>query len=183
MVEHIISVPLMVVKYVASGKTVQPPGASYQTSRNHPIETAEYAVAQGLDSEPAFNWWVPHVIKKRAHIISLVKKRSAHYLYKTHKFGVQVPKSAKHALELDKQNGNTFWKDSIAKEMKNVCVAFQILDENEGVPIGYKFICCHVIFDVKMEDFRRKSRLVAGGHMTDKHLQPLRMLVLYHVKV
>ena len=24
-----------------------------------------------------------------------------------------------------------------------------------------------MIFDVKMEDFRRKSRLVAGGHMTD----------------
>ena len=38
---------------------------------------------------------------------------------------------------------------------------------NEEVPIGYKFIRCHMIFDVKMEDFRRKSRLVAGGHMTD----------------
>ena len=24
-----------------------------------------------------------------------------------------------------------------------------------------------MIFDIKMEDFRRKSRLVAGGHMTD----------------
>ena len=70
------------------------------------------------------------MIKKRAHIISMVKKRSAHYLKKTHKFGVQVPKSAKHALELDRHNGNTFWQDSIAKEMKNVRVAFQILDEN-----------------------------------------------------
>ena len=51
--------------------------------------------------------------------------------------------------------------------MKNVRLAFQILDENEEVPIGYKFICCHMIFDVKMEDFCRKSRLVSGGHMTD----------------
>ena len=25
----------------------------------------------------------------------------------------------------------------------------------------------HMIFDVKMEDFRRKARLVAGGHMTE----------------
>ena len=78
-----------------------------------------------------------------------------------------MPKSAKHALELDKQNGNTFWQDSIAKEMNNVRVAFQILNENEEVPIGYKFIRCRMIFDVKMEDFRRKSRFVAGGHMTD----------------
>ena len=69
---------------------------------SHPIETAEYAVAQGLDGETAFNWWVPHVIKKRAHIISLVEKRSVRYLNKTHKFGFQVTKSAKHALELDK---------------------------------------------------------------------------------
>ena len=107
------------------------------------------------------------MIKKRVHIIYLVKKRSARYLKKTHKFGVQVPKSAKHALELDKQNGNTFCQDSIAKEMKNVRVAFQILDENEEVPIGYNFIRCQMIFDVMMEDFRRKSRLVAGGHMTD----------------
>ena len=26
---------------------------------------------------------------------------------------------------------------------------------------------CHMIFDIKMEDLRRKSWLVAGGHMTD----------------
>ena len=57
-----------------------------------------------------------------------------------------MPKSANHALELDKQNGNTFWKDYIAKEMKNVRVAFQILDENEEVPIGYNFIHCLMIF-------------------------------------
>jgi hypothetical protein len=34
------------------------------------------------------------------------------------------------------------------------------------VPIGSQKIPCHMIFDIKMEDFRRKVRLVAGGHMT-----------------
>lgn len=134
---------------------------------SHPIEVAEYAVAQGLDSEPAFNWWVPHVIKKRAQIISLVKKRSARYLKKTHKFGVKLPRTVEQAKALDKANGNTFWQDAIAKEMKDVKVAFKILEEHESVPIGYQHIRCHMIFDVKMEDFRRKARLVAGGHMTD----------------
>jgi hypothetical protein len=38
---------------------------------SHLLETAEYAVTQGIDHEPAFNWWVPHVLKKRARIISL----------------------------------------------------------------------------------------------------------------
>jgi len=27
-------------------------------------------------------------------------------------------------------------------------------------------ICCHMVLDVKREDFRRKARLVDGGHTT-----------------
>ena len=33
--------------------------------------------------------------------------------------------------------------------------------------IGHKQINCHLIYDVKMEDFRRKAQLVAGGNMTE----------------
>ena len=50
--------------------------------------------------------------------------------------------------------------------MKNVKVAFKFLEPGERVPVGYKWIRCHLIFDVKM-DFTRKARYVAGGHMTD----------------
>jgi hypothetical protein len=87
---------------------------------SHPIETSEYAKIIGVDHEPAFNWWVPHVLKKRDQIISLVKKRNPRFLKKTHKFGIEVPKTIKDALEIDRRNGNTFWADAIAKEMKDV---------------------------------------------------------------
>jgi hypothetical protein len=40
---------------------------------SHPIETSEYAKIIDVDHEPAFNWWVPHVLKKRDHILLLVK--------------------------------------------------------------------------------------------------------------
>ena len=50
----------------------------------HPVETAEFAKLWGIDGEPAFNWWVPHVLKKRDRIISLVKKRHPRYLKQTH---------------------------------------------------------------------------------------------------
>ena len=83
---------------------------------SYPIETAEYAAAQVINDKPAFNWWVPHVIKKRAHIISLVKKRSAHYFKKTHKFGVEVPKFAKHTLELDKKMAIPFGMTPLRKK-------------------------------------------------------------------
>ena len=45
-------------------------------------------------------------------------------------------------------------------------VAFQILDDGKTVPPTFQQIWCHLVFDVKMEDFRRKARFVAGGHMT-----------------
>lgn len=134
---------------------------------SHPIQTAEYAVCQGVDHEPAFNYWVPHVLKYRERIISLVRQRNARYLKKTHKFGIEVPKSVEDALAIDKRNGNTLWQDAIAKEMKNVRVAFNILPDGSRAPVGHQKIRCHMIFDVKMEDFRRKARLVAGGHTTE----------------
>jgi len=40
------------------------------------------------------------------------------------------------------------WCDAIDKEMRNVIPAFQFIDDDK-VPIGYKFIKCHMIFDVK----------------------------------
>jgi hypothetical protein len=50
--------------------------------------------------------------------------------------------------------------------MKEVCIAFNILPDGNSVPIGNQKIPCHMIFDMKMEDFRQKARLVAGGHRT-----------------
>ncbi len=79
-----------------------------------------------------------------------------------HKFGIELPKTVKEALELDKKNGNTFWADTIANEMKDVCAAFKILLDGQSASIGYQKIPCHMIFDIKMEDIQRKARLVAG---------------------
>ena len=120
---------------------------------SHPIETTEYAKVLGIDHEPAFSWWVPHVLRKRVCIISLVRKRNPRYLKRTHKFGIELPKTVKEALELDKKNGNIFWAEAIAKEMRDVCVTFKILLDGQSVPIGYQKIPCHMIFDIKMEDF------------------------------
>jgi hypothetical protein len=51
--------------------------------------------------------------------------------------------------------------------MKNVRIAFKILDGDKAVPPTYKDLRCHMIFGVKMEDFHRNARFVAGGHTTD----------------
>ena len=51
--------------------------------------------------------------------------------------------------------------------MKRKCeTAFDVREDGK-VPIGYKEISCHMIFDVKSDTLARKARFVAGGHQTD----------------
>jgi hypothetical protein len=89
------------------------------------------------------------------------------YFKKNMKFGIEVPTSeVDHALEIDKLNGNTLWANVIAKEIKDMCIAFKCLKQGKSVPLDYKWIKCHMIFDIKMEDFQRKACMVAGRHMT-----------------
>ena len=133
---------------------------------SYPLQVAEYAVMQGIEDEPAFNWWVTFVLKKRERIIKAVKRREAKYLKRSFKFGIEVPRTVREAYELDRKNGNTLWADAIKKEMEMVRTAFRIADDGEVIPIGSQRIRCHMIFDIKREDFRRKARLVAGGHTT-----------------
>ena len=50
--------------------------------------------------------------------------------------------------------------------MKNVLPAFKFLEPDETMPVGYKWIYCHIVFSVKM-DSAHKAYLVAGGHVAD----------------
>ena len=135
--------------------------------QSYPVLVAEYAIANRIEDEPAFAWWVPDVIKKRDRIIAKVKSK---YWQQTHKYGIRIPKTVQEALAIDKENGNTLWRDAICKEMQNVRPAFEKWEERESElpPAAYQKIKCHFIFDIKMgENFRRKARLVANGNKTE----------------
>ena len=51
--------------------------------------------------------------------------------------------------------------------MKNVGIAFQLLQHGDDPPVGYTKASGHLIFDVKM-DFTRKARFVLDGDKTEK---------------
>ena len=52
--------------------------------------------------------------------------------------------------------------------MLNIRVAFEIFEgEIDEISEGFQKVDCHMIFDIKFaENFRRKARMVAGGHKT-----------------
>jgi hypothetical protein len=84
----------------------------------------------------------------------------------THKFGIKVPKAYEDCVRIDKENGNTLWQDAIRKEMAKVRIAFKALDNNELAPPTFQEMRCHMLYDVKMENFQLEAHLVAGVHMT-----------------
>jgi len=133
----------------------------------YPVQVAEFAISHDLQDLPAFRWWVKDTLKRRDRIIKAVKSR---YLKRTHKYGVQLPKTVEEAYELDRISGTDFWHQAIVKEMTNNAVAFKFLEDNEKVPPGSQWIPFHMIFDIKC-DFTRKARYVAGGHWTDTPVQ------------
>ena len=99
---------------------------------------------------------------------------------KTHKFCFRLPKSVDKAYKIDVDNGNFLWTDAIVKDMTDSKVTFKSLEEGWDVPIGYAYVYCCMTFDVKMDDFPRKARLVSGGHMTDTPATMTYAIIVYH---
>ena len=132
---------------------------------SYPLQLAEYAMTKSIASQPAFAWWVPHVLRKNKRIIAKVKSK---YWKRTHKFGWKLPKTVEEDIAIDRENNNNLWWGAICKEMKEVRITFEVYegDTNQLDP-AYQKIDCHMIFDIKMgENFCRKARMVAGGHVT-----------------
>ena len=129
---------------------------------SNPIETAEFEILRNIQDAPAFSWWVPYVMRKRDRIISSVNSRVKKVI---HKYGAEIPSSVEHCYQLDKKNGNTLWRYALNREMNNLRVAFDILDDRRSLPPGYTKSSGHIIFEVRMT-LERKARWVKDGHKT-----------------
>jgi hypothetical protein len=88
------------------------------------VEVAEYAMANQISHEPAFHWWVHDVIRRKKLLIKLSQTRFPRPPYK---YGICVPRNVEEAIKFDPENVSKFWETAIAKEMKNVRVAFKFL--------------------------------------------------------
>ena len=100
------------------------------------------------------------------------------------KYGVEVPKSTKHAEELDAQHGNSLWKEAYQKEIGSLlslgCFYFCPPDSKPGP--DYQFVKLTMIYEVK-QDGRHKAHLVAGSHLVDPHGISTRSTVMKGVSV
>ena len=85
-----------------------------------------------------------------------------------YQYGYMIPRGHDQAVEIDRKNGNTKWQDSEKAEIAQLKEYDTFIDHGKHgkAPAGFKKIMTFFIYAVK-HDGRHKSRLVAGGHMTE----------------
>lgn len=134
-----------------------------------PLTVSRYAHEKQLYNLQGWKWTKKHH-KNPTRFVRVVRafKAKLKRMFKKMKFGVEIPRNVKHALELDAQNGNTLWLDAINKEIAELLAhdTFIIKDSPEDIPNEYFYIPSHLVLDCKF-DGRRKARIVAGGNHTN----------------
>ena len=132
-----------------------------------PLLCIKYGMDKGILQKPGWEW-VPSMIKEDDRLGDLNRLILTVQAAPKFKFGIEVARSPSHALELDKKENKSLWKEAIQTELNQIkdYQTFRILGDKEKLPPGYKRIPYHFVFDVKV-DGRHKARLVAGGHRTD----------------
>jgi hypothetical protein len=53
------------------------------------------------------------------------------------------------------------------EQKAKVHVAVKILDYGKIVPPTFQHTHCHLVFNLKIENFHQKARIIAGGHMME----------------
>ena len=71
-----------------------------------------------IDYEPAFTWWIKHVLKERDRIIASIKKQQTKHLKRSHKFGIELPTTKEQAYAMDAKNGHTLWTEQYTKKWR-----------------------------------------------------------------
>ena len=138
-------------------------------ARSDPVTCAIYARDNNLLHLPGWTRF-KRLAQRQKRLIRLVNqaKLKSFRNRPVFKFGVQIPRSHQHAMELDKANGNQLWKEAEEREFKQIDEYNTFLDLGVDKYPGsdYKKIKVHLVYDCK-PTLKRKARLVANGNLTE----------------
>ena len=146
-------------------------------AQDGPVTCAVYAKQHNLLHLPEWNK-LKHIAKHQKAQTRAINQTQIRQVRRsaTYQFGYLIPRGYKHALELDKLNGNSRWYDASKKEFEQINESKVFISHGRAkydpkskrtinAPKGYQKIRVHVVFACK-HDGHHKARLVAGGHLT-----------------
>ena len=138
-----------------------------------PVTVVIYARDNGLLNKPG--WKLPglkKMAKTQKKLLCLANKAELHSFRNklVCMYGFQVPPNHVEAMELDRMNRNSMWRDAEVTELnQNQIDEYKsFIDKGVGFNPGsdFKKIRVHMVYAVK-HDGCHKTRLVAGGHLTE----------------
>ena len=147
----------------------------FAKTNKHEWIVAEYARDNDLLDEWDEIWPSLKLKQKAKNAKKLIRqinqaKRVSYKAAPVYMFGYEVPRNHDQAVRIDQENGNRLWQDSEELEVKQLMDYETFIDKGHKStsrpPDGYKKITLHFVYAVK-HDGRHKSRIVAGGHLTD----------------
>jgi hypothetical protein len=112
----------------------------FALSLSDPTPVILFARKQNLLNRMPFNHLIQYCKTKSSVDIARIHKASTNPTSIKYKFGVQVPKGIKNAINLDKKNGNNLWEEAIKTDLKQLTdyETFIVLDSGEDIPKGYQ---------------------------------------------
>jgi hypothetical protein len=84
-----------------------------------PYIVCDYVVRNKLFKHPDF-WRAIKYLKNKDDLENIANSFKASIQAPKYQFGIKVPMNAKHALELDRKNGNNLWRKAIDLETKQI---------------------------------------------------------------
>ena len=161
----------VLIEWTTGEKTWEPlymPDKSGIGDTDH-VTTAIYASKKGLLDTPGWKKY-KKIAKSQKNLMRFAKQAKLHS-FRTkpiYMYGFLVPRNHEQAMEIDRQNGNTKWRDAELIELAQIHEYQVFINKGRGHNPGkdWKKIRVHFVYAVK-HDGRHKARLVAGGHLTD----------------
>ena len=68
----------------------------------------------------------------------------------TYKHGIELPTSVSHAKKLDEKNGSTRCMDTINRDIENLKVDFDVLEDGANIRVDHNKASGHLVFEVRM---------------------------------
>ena len=134
-----------------------------------PVSHAIYAKKNNLINLPGWKR-LKGLANRQGQLFRLINQAKLHNFENKplFKYGYEIPKNYKHAIEIDRQSRNTLWQDATKLEFDFMTAyeVFKDLGYKAAPPPKYKTIQVHLIYDFK-HNGRHMTRLVVSEHLTD----------------
>ena len=117
-----------------------------------PYSCVVYATEKKLLSDPDWEWTKDYINDTKEYTRLIRVLRTSKSMGSKYKFGVEIPRSVKHALEIDRRNGNNLWREAMQKELNQLdeFQVFRMRKQGESLE-GYERLPYHFVWDCKFD--------------------------------